>query len=417
MIDRAAGFLRRFPGMLDGLILLRLALIALAFFSVERGAAEAAGDLRPGLLPFTALFALLVGWLLGRSRLPGWGCGLIVLAGGLVWLILQGRQIGPPLAALSKLIQGMPGIGSRIMAWFRAVGSGGIVTDIGISSLAWLLAVWFVSAWAAWWLRRRAAVAIALLPATSLLAFGVYYSHPSDGVFLLALTGGSWIMLQALDSYSKSRRRWQARQMQQVEIEPWLAGVVVLITVGLMLSGSVVPTLSFNQLSQNLRDQIQNRPGQTLAGSPAPQSISAANAGGGIAGIGLANLHAIGPGPRLTQDVVMVVSVDGYQPPSSGNEDPARPALRFYWRSQVFDAYNGHAWIANSSFSQEMPANAPYHPEQEPLPGNYTLIRQHVERLLFMDGALFASGDLLSADQPSIAEWRTAGDLTYAARN
>ena len=70
--------------------------------------------------------------------------------------------------------------------------------------------------------------------------------------------------------------------------------------------------------------------------------------------------------------------------------------------------------VADTSFSREMPASTPYYPELKILPGNYRLIHQHVERILFMDGALFASGELLDTDQSSIADWRIAGDLTFA---
>jgi transglutaminase-like putative cysteine protease len=90
------------------------------------------------------------------------------------------------------------------------------------------------------------------------------------------------------------------------------------------------------------------------------------------------------------------------------------PETRYYWRSQTYDQYNGHVWIANTSRTEEIAAGTPYHPTLVALQDNYRRVIQHIERLQTGGGTLFATGDLLSADQPSLASWRAANDLIGA---
>jgi hypothetical protein len=118
---------------------------------------------------------------------------------------------------------------------------------------------------------------------------------------------------------------------------------------------------------------------------------------------------------------MLYVTVDGYKPPPPIevllHTNLPLPGPQYYWRSQVFDSYNGHVWIANTALSQDFPANTPYHPDLKTLPQNYQIIHQNMERIQPMDDALLVSGELLDTDQPSIASWRSTGDLTYARTN
>ncbi|MGB8213100.1 MAG: transglutaminase-like domain-containing protein [Anaerolineales bacterium] len=447
MIDPIAltgRFLRWFVRFVGAPTLARLVLLSLVLLSVESGLTAVVGHIYPDWLPSTVVYAVLIGWLLGRSRLSGWASGLAALAIGLVWLILSVGQISDPLDTLlpalppilksiifrippdvvpllvawSTFTQSVAGLASRFMLWFRNAGSSTLIIDPGITSLVWGLALWAVSLWAAWWERRREALGIGLLPATVLLIYNVYYTNSRNGIVWLVLTGGGWIVLYALDSYLKARRRWQEQRMDQTEIEPLLAGTIVLLATGLMLAGGLLPSISIQKISDTLQHIFQSQPDKTLAESlglqqtpvEIPQSV---NAGG----IGLSDIHAIGPGPQLSQEVLMYVSVDGFHPPPPDvllHTNAAQPAVRYYWRAQTYDFYNGHAWIDSTAQIQAIAANSPYHPGLATLPKDDQLVRQHVTRLLPMDGILFVTGDLLSADQPSVAAWRASGDLIDA---
>ena len=445
MIELIWRFIRWFVRLIGGPTLLRLVLLFLTLLCVEGGVIATVGHIHPQGLSSTVLFAILVGWLLARSRLPGWKAGLVVFTIGLVWLILSvgeisvpiGKlltvlppilkqiilhktlQLDPLLSAWAALTQDLVALSSRFILWVSNAGSRTLIIDPQITSLVWGLALWLVSAWAAWWSRRREALVIGLLPATAMLVFNIYYTNSIFGIIWIVLAGGGWIILQAADNYVKAHHRWQAHHMGQTEIEPLLAGVVVLMAGGLMLAGGLVPSISIQKISDTLQHIFESQHNKTLAEllglEQTPEAVQQAAR---TTGIGISDVHAVGPGPKLTQAVMLYVTVDGYLPPPPADvlihTNLPQNDVRYYWRSQTFDFYNGHVWVANTSQTQAIPANASYHPNLSSLPQNYQKITQHIQRLQPMDQALFVTGELLSADQPSNAAWRSAGDLIDA---
>ena len=425
--------------------LVRFILLSLTLLCVEGGVIATVGHIHPEGLASTVIYAILVGWLLARTRLPIWKAILLVLGIGLLWLILSVGGISVPigkivatlppilkqislrkppqldalLAALPSLAQDLGALSSRFILWIRNAGSHTLIIDPQITSLVWGFGLWLVSAWAAWWVRRREALGVALLPGTAMLIFNIYYTNSILSIIWLVLAGGGWIVLQAADSYSKAQQRWQAQHTGQAEIEPLLAAVVVLIAVALMLTGGLVPSISIHKISDTLQHIFQNHTDKTLAESlglqQTPQLIPEART---TSGIGISDVHAIGPGPKLSQAVMLYITVDGYQPPPPADvlihTSLPLTGVQYYWRSQTFDSYNGHVWVANTSLTQSIPANKPYHPNLAALPQNYQELTQHVQRLVPLDQALFATGELLTADQPSTAAWRSTGDLVDA---
>ena len=463
MIELVGRFIRWFVRLIGGHTLIRLVLLSLTLLIVGSGLVAVVGHIHPEWLPATILLAVLIGWLVGRSKLPGWGSAIAVLAIGLLWLILSVGQVGGPLglvlralppvleqAVLRLLVQVLPpalkhlillppqdpqvlagawaaftqsllDLANRLLLWFHNAGTSTVIVDPGVTTQVWGLALWLVSSWAAWWVRRREVLGLALLPATVLLIYNVYYTNSKDGLVWLVLTGGGWILLQGLDSYMKARRRWQAHRMGQTEIEPVLAGVTFLLAAGLMLAGGLLPSISIKSISDTFQHMFQSQSNRNLAESLGLQQTPVLIFSSGSGGIGISDSHSIGPGPQLSQQVMMYVSVDGYRPPPPTDvtlhTNTAAPDVSFYWRSQTFDTYNGHVWITNTAQTQALAANNPYHPTLTTLPPNYRQVVQHVTRLLPMDGALFVAGDLLSADQPSVAAWRNTGDLIDARTN
>jgi hypothetical protein len=444
MSGLAGRFLRWLVHLVGGITLLRLLLLSLTLLSVGTGLIAVVAHIHSDWLQISIVFAILAGWLLARARLPGWGAGLAALAIGLAWLFLSVgkmsapldlflpslppvlRQVllrippepGPLLNAWAMFARSLAGLADRLMLWLRNARTGRLAIDPGITSLVWGLALWLVSAWAAWWFRRREVPGVALLPATTLLAYTTYYTNSKNGLFWLVLTGGGWLLLQGLDSYLKARRRWEAQQMGQAEIEPGLAAATILLAAGLMLAGRYVPSVSIQSLSDTFQHIFQPQSEKNLAESLGLQQTPVVVIKTGSANMGLSAVHTVGAGPHLSQAVLMYVNVEGYIPPPSINVPSyiniARPEVSYYWRAQTYDIYNGHSWVASTAWTQKLAANDPYHPGLADLPDTDKLVVQHVQRLQPMDGAIFAAGDLLHTDQPSIAAWRAAGDLVDA---
>lgn len=291
MIELFGRFIRWFVHLIGAPTLLRLVLLALTLVSVERGMIAIVGHIRPDWLTSTVIYALLVGWLFGRSRLHGWEAGLLGFVIGLVWLTLSVGQmsipmdmvlsalppilkliifrispdVGPFVGAWVMFTQSLAGLTSRLTLWIQNAGTGTLIIDPGITSLVWGLAIWLVSIWAAWWVRQKKALGVGLLPATTLLIYNVYYTNSKNGIFWLVLTGGGWIFLQALDGYMKTRRRWQERHMGQTEIEPLLAMVIIILAAGLMLAGGLLPSVSIQKISDTFQHIFQGEQNKNLA--------------------------------------------------------------------------------------------------------------------------------------------------------
>ena len=325
MIELIGRFIRWFVHLIGVATLLRLVLLALTLFCVEHGIIAIVGHIRQEWLTSTVVYALLVGWLFGRSRLPGWVSGLLVTLIGLFWLALSIGQIsapldlvvstlppilksyifrtppdfGPLLDAWSVFMQSLQGLTARLMLWLQNAGTSTLIIDPGITSLVWGLALWLVSLWAAWWVRRKEALGVALLPATTLLIYNVYYTNSSNGIYWLVLTGGGWIFLQALESHMKARRRWHEQHMGQTDIEPLLGLTILLVATGLMLAGGLIPSVSIQKISDTLQHVFQSQQDNKLAESLGLQQTPVFFPQGGSGPPGISETHAVGPGPQL----------------------------------------------------------------------------------------------------------------------
>jgi transglutaminase-like putative cysteine protease len=437
--------------------LIRIVLLWLTLACLAWGLLTVIEQLSTSLIFTVITLGLLAGWLLGRTKLRGWGSGLIAFFSGFIGLILTVGRIGGPLLAVpptfgplavqlyhctiwpplkailpcprpdfgplfeawGAFITSIASLTVRLSGWFRGIAGGIPVFDPLITAILWGLTVWLVVTWAAWWMRRRGATVVGLFPALALLAYNVYYTNNVAGIIWLVWTTGGIILMQALDGYMKSDRRWVENHMARVGIEVNMLIAVVLLGGGFMLAGGILPSISIIKIRNELQDMFQSHD-QNLAKSlglqQTPQVIGKVSSTAG--GISISASHAVGAGPHLSQEVVMYVSVDGYKPPPPPEVARAinapEPDVRYYWRVQTYDSYNGRVWIDDAVQTQQIAANTPYHPNLVKLTGEYQEVRQKVERLQHMDGSVFAAGNLVSLDQLSLATWRASDDLIDA---
>jgi transglutaminase-like putative cysteine protease len=107
----------------------------------------------------------------------------------------------------------------------------------------------------------------------------------------------------------------------------------------------------------------------------------------------------------------MYVRVDGYESVPAGGALPEQPP-HFYWRSAVYPLYNGRGWYAPPGPDSALVAGQPLAtPVVDSPPGPFLAINQHVERQGFHEGALFFTGELLSANPAYRAVWLPSGEL------
>ena len=75
-MEQLGRLVRWFVHFIGAATLLRLLLLTLTLLSVERGLVAIVGHIHPEWLASTVVYGVLIGWLLGRSRLRGWGIRL-----------------------------------------------------------------------------------------------------------------------------------------------------------------------------------------------------------------------------------------------------------------------------------------------------------------------------------------------------
>ena len=429
---------------LGGQALFRVIPLCLALVCIGAGLSAIVTDLAVDWLYSTACLGVLTGWLLARTRLPGWGSGLAATGIGLTWLSLTIGQVGAYLSSLfstffpfldqllhrlpldqapvqeawKSLLQSLAALTGRLTAWFSGVGAGKPTIDTLVDGLLWGLALWLAATWAAWWVRRRDAIAVGMVIPLGLLAYDIFYTNSAKGISWLGLAGGGWLLLQAIHSHLVARQHWQERRLDQAEIEPQLGASVGLLVAGLVLAGILLPAFSIKKLSDAIQQLYRIEPDKPLAESlglhQTPQAGDAGSSGGSI---GVGNIHTIGAGAHLSQDIVFLVSVDGYVPPPPTGEDYTtltKPPPHYYWRAQTYEQYNGHGWTNQTGSLEEFAAGTSLQPEQPDSTSSYKFVTQHVTRVQQLDETLFVMGDLLQADQPVTAIWRSPGDLIGA---
>lgn len=440
-------WLDRWTDRLTGLDFIQLALLAFTLGSLGLGLGVAAIRLSLGFMLMAALAGATVAWTLAHTRLPAWGYGLVgVLLGG-IGLALTVGQLGPPLGALLASLPALAGgffqkefdlsatiaawqalagalltLAARFDHWFRGVGARTPVIDPMVTSILWGLALWLGAFWAVWWVRRRGFVLLGLFPSAALLAYNVYYTNSRPALIWLVLAVGGILLIQASDGYDAVRRRWSSHRLEQEEIETRLIPLVLMLTIGMLLAGSLLPSVPVRRIADLVEAAFQPQTDPSLARSlglePTPpegarSGIQAAPSSSVRTGVQLAPVHPLGPGPTLDQGLALFVAVDGYQPPPDGY---SQNSVHYYWRAQTYDTYDGRAWSVTAARTDEMAANQPLHAwvDLAGVPPGQGQVSQRVTRLRPGDTTVFAAGELLSLDQPALISRRADGEIISA---
>jgi len=403
----------------------------------------------------SALCCVLVGWMLARSRLPTWKACLLAAGFSIAWLVLViGRlyiPLGPVLSALGRLAgqaasvlvlvlsrrrlavasidfrelmqswdvlrAGLVALMDRLGGWFTATRTGATLLDPLVTNLVWDAAVCLVSSWGAWFIRRRGAVIVGLLPTAALLTYLLYYTNAASGMIWLIPLGGLMVVLQAAEGYQSAWERWLAERMDRIELEAGLAAVVIGLAAVLMVAGWILPSISIREIQRDIRQFIQARQNERLPSSLGLRQYpgSVYREGGALV---LPPMLRITAGPHLPQDVVMDITIAGYHPPMAGvpiGMAGQQPPPTYYFRGQTYDLYTGFGWTAYPTSEVDYPADySLLSPSSEAASSTYRLVRQYVQRSGDQGGPLFVSGELISADQSFQVTWRGQGDQITA---
>jgi transglutaminase-like putative cysteine protease len=387
-----------------------------------------------------ALLAALLGWGLGQSRLkPGPALGGLTLLGGL-WLWGQTARLGsfalqlgvfvplsswlgylfihggPPPTLFPEIFSAWQGLtdqsvflGARLGGWLMGLLSGTAADDPVSLVLLWSWLCWLLAGWAAWSVARNR-VFSGLLPALAVLAWVTEYT--GAGLVPLWLLSASLLGLVGLVRFETTLRRWGATGLDYAEyILPQTFTALILLVVTLAALGWALPQFSLHDFLEKFRRQTaaESQTARSLGLEPVRlQPTRAPSPFQPLRGANLPNLHLLGSGPELSQDVVFTVKTGELPPVPVSSLENSAP--RHYWRSYTYDVYTGAGWVSSPAPTRAYPANQALY---DSLPPGYRPLTQNFHIRHGDAGLLYWTGNLYRSDQPFEAAWRLPPGETY----
>jgi transglutaminase-like putative cysteine protease len=435
--------------MLDkigGETLLLLGILLVILGSVTTGLSDSVRGLNNSFLFSTAAVALLLGWVLARTRSRGWHAGLISIFTGLMVMFYQVGRLGRPiyqfLADLNSVARqilywragGLPDTAplilsfnnlwfstnallSRMYHWVTGLFGGQGFYDLVATALVWGLAVYLVAFWSGWILRRRSQPLLACLPAGFLLAATLNYSHLKSYVLMPFLAGALFMM--AVSSLNSHLHRWAATGVdysEDIRTEIIFAAAALAFTIPML--ASLAPSLSIPvliALTRPLTSRGENGSTGVRKYLGLKQDNTNAEFFAGRRAAGLPRSHLMGSGPELSDKIVMTVQlVPGPSVLAQSGGQEFTP--NFYWRSMSYDQYTGRGWLTSElgyeDFGPGESLPEARSPSQREIKQYYRLIGtspnlppKNYQHLVYSDG------ELLTVDHKFKVAWRSSMDV------
>lgn len=354
------------------------------------------------------LLGIGLGWLLARSRFPGWFTMLyaLLISAAIIWQGLA--HILPSLGDLLSLTPGeiIAGMNLRAVAfslrvtgWVEVLRSGKNIQDSGLFSLFLGFILGLCGIWLVWSLARKRAGLNGLLPLGILLALNVYYSRQSVNYYIAFLFCA--LLLMARESYNSRIEDWTRRRVDYPEYirADWAVSATTLAVIVLIVA-RVAPLFGTPEGWKTLAKWAQRA--QETTSDTATKLFSGVNPPPAQPGA-KSEFYATPPdvsliGTPITQgeETVMWVAISDPPPPPQGVElyRSVGSVPTHYWRSGIYAVYTGRGW---QPAPLEEPTGSSAAPG-EPSPGRYDLT-QNYALIAKPSGSLFAANDPVKVGQ------------------
>lgn len=291
------------------------------------------------VIELIAVYGLIAGFLLAKTRFPALGAHLFSLVYGAALVSYMGTRLLPPIF---EPREGLLELGYHINAWLWKVLHGGSSGDelmfiLFLACVAWLMA--YVAAWATfrthriWW---------AIMPTATVLLINFYWGPPHLLSFLIAYVGFMLLFFIRFNLFRQQLAWSKARVRYDPEIvwDYLRYGFAFIIVVMILAWGAPGAAASeeaatfwgrFSEPWERVQD-TWNRLffSSRYYGSAQPNSFGTATTLGG----------AVHLGNRVVMDVAA----------SAGR----------YWRATVYDKYTGSGWL---NTDEDMAYLQPFDPD------------------------------------------------------
>jgi transglutaminase-like putative cysteine protease len=422
-----------------------LTLICLSFVIVGTavGFSSAVRGISFGPLLRLGLTALLLGWLLARTKIPTWLAGLLLLlfgagisfvtmaslwepllfwlhiAASLAWNYLKGMRgefldLIPIQLASSDVGVNFSEAWLVFEQWGRSIIAGKSIFEGLAVSMVWGLVMWLISAWAGWVQRKYARPMVSILPAGLLLAISLAYTFSEPVPLYYILIG--ILPLIALTSFYTNQHRWNSTGMDYPEdTSTELTIATIVISVVLIAGAIIIPRLSIRAIAEFVHElttpQQWEQTERVFQSFGLEQKVVESESFKSAISGGMPRRHLVGSGPELSEQLVMQVRLTG------GMSVYALQDLKIplYWRSLTYDYFTGVGWRSSKVSSES------YRASETALSGelpHHWVLQQDV-RLIGKKGPLiYSAGELIGVDKDYRVAWRSfpsGTPLEYAA--
>jgi transglutaminase-like putative cysteine protease len=393
-----------------------------------------------GALLVLTVLAGIVGLWFARSRLAASkaailgalvGMGLVTITAGrlipsplLLWRELgyaadwfqQARtgDVGWPLpfaTTLAFIWQRLDDLGTRLWWWSQGLTTSGPAREPIAFQLMILIMAWACALFATWQIYRHRAVLVGLLPSGLAIATTAFFRGGLAVFYLVAYLGSTLSLLAMVHLWVK-REQWDQTgtdypQELLLELIFALAPSLVLI----LSLASFFPVIHPEQVRDAFWKLAE---GPWSAVEQTSERLFGPLKGTGLGRTGAAGtlpqLHLLGSGPELGQQIVFYVSTNDPPPPLPQPSEPEPIDLgypRRYWRSSTYDTYTGRGWT-NGQLEQR-----PLAPGESLAPGQSSgpELRQQFEVIVPKGNFVYAANAPLRVDEPVQSWWRAPGDL------
>lgn len=283
------------------------------------------------LFPIVAI-ALITSFLLARSQFSEVGALFLgTIYGFCTIIIIHLIALPGSLSPQARLTE----LGRRIEIWSNQVGSGSSGTDNLIFSLFLAVLFWYLAHNTVWHIFRLDRIWRAIVPPGLVLIINNLYYLGDSNLDLYLIGFLFFALLLVSNSYIEAREyEWYRNRIRYPkQVRQHFLRIGAAITLIVLLLGWTLPTSGNQDNWQKLKDFLGGDPLERV--SELWNRLFASLEGQGIATTdyyGGDRLDLTGA-VQLGDDPVMFIEVEN---------NPQN--IRFYWRSTVFDHYDGRGW-------------------------------------------------------------------------
>jgi len=374
-----------------------------------------------------SIYGLILSWVLGYDQVRGEWAAVVGIVGGFLLGLFYAGSLQQPFVQFLKVglsfiwdwVRGqdlnqlniLQRVGARfatqsrsvivaLWGWIVNLRSGSPTYSFLASRFLWGVAVWSISYWMGWSMRRYFKPLWGFLPVSTLVGILLTYT-PGTRYYLLVFTLGAGLAFTGLGFYEEKKSRWnQLGIPYYARVERQLTWITILVSIAVMIFAGSVPSLSIQAISDPIQEWRQERGGDDAFMESLGVEFQPGPPVGRLAKVTqLPRSHLIGSGPELEENVVMVVSV-----PGDRNDLSQLPKETRYWRAYTYDQYTGLGWTSSNTVERRY---APGQLINDSQPENTSSIVQEFRLSQKIVGPLYTSGTPLSVNREYQAFWRT----------